>query len=144
MPRKRDVILGTVAAAALLGIGAGIGSAGSGGSSATPAPEIQPVPGPTVTVPGPTVTAQAAKPPGPAGTMNGDGVFVVGSDIPPGTYHTTGAIDGTGGNCYYALLGSTDTSNIIDNNNVTGPATITVGPGVKAVQTSGCLPWHRV
>jgi hypothetical protein len=53
-------------------------------------------------------------------------------------------VGGSGGNCYYALLSSTNTDDIIDNNNVTGPATITVGPGVKAVDTSGCNPWHRI
>jgi hypothetical protein len=143
MPRARNVVISAVSGLIVLGAGIGIGAASSG-SSASPAPEIQPVPGPTVTVPGPTVTAPAPKPAGPAGAMTGDGVYVVGSDIPAGTYHTTGAVNGSAGNCYYALLGSTDTSNIIDNNNVTGPATITVGGNVKAVQLSGCLPWHRV
>jgi hypothetical protein len=67
---------------------------------------------------------------------------VVGQDIDPGTYHTDSPSGG--GNCYYALLSSTNTSDIIDNNNTTGPATITVGSGVKAVETQGCDGWQKV
>ena len=72
-------------------------------------------------------------------TMGGDGVFVVGLDIKPGVYRTAGPT--ARGSAYYALLSSTKTSDIIDNNNVAGPATITVGPDVKAVSVSNCQPW---
>ncbi len=72
-------------------------------------------------------------------TMGGDGVFVVGLDIKPGVYRTAGPA--AGGSGYYALLSSTKTSDIIDNNNVAGPATIMVGPGVKAVSVSNCQAW---
>ena len=136
--RVRNWVFGIGGGIVILLIGVAIGSAGAktAGTAAQPAPTVtvtaaaQPAPAPTVTVP--------AKPASPAmSTMSGDGVFVVGMDIKPGTYHTTGAVGGGGGDCYYALLSSTNTSDIIDNNNVTGPATITVGPGVKAVDTSG-------
>jgi len=76
------------------------------------------------------------------GVMSRDGVYVVGTDIKPGVYHTAGATSVRGGDCYYALLKSANTNDVIDNNNVTGPATITVGPGVKAVDTTGCKPWQ--
>jgi hypothetical protein len=135
-----------IAALALIGIGTAIGSTSAGSSGASAG--SSPAPAATVTVPGaaPTVTATVtAKPAVPdKSTMSGDGVFVIGQDITPGTYHTTGAVNGSDGNCYYALLSSTNTSDIIDNNNVTGPATITVGPGVKAVDISGCEMWSRV
>ena len=72
-------------------------------------------------------------------TMGGDGLFVVGLDIKPGVYRTAGPAPGRNG--YYALLSSTDTSDIIDNNYFAGPATIMVGPGVKAVTVSNCQPW---
>jgi hypothetical protein len=142
MRKPVKIVLGTIAVLALVGIGAAIGSSGASTSAGSPQPRA------TAFVAGPTVTATVtAKPVAPAvpskSTMSGDGVFVVGQDITPGTYHTTGAVNGADGNCYYALLGSTDTSNIIDNNNVTGPATITVGPGVKAVDISGCEVWSR-
>jgi hypothetical protein len=71
--------------------------------------------------------------------MGGDGVFVVGLDIKPGVYRTAGPVPGRNG--YYALLSSTNTSDIINNNNIAGPATMTVGPDVKAVSVSGCQPW---
>ena len=45
---------------------------------------------------------------------------------------------------YFALLKSTSTRDIIENSIVTGPATITVGPGVKAVQVRRCQPWSRL
>jgi hypothetical protein len=77
--------------------------------------------------------------------MSKDGVYVVGVDIQPGTYHTTGARStANDSQCYYALLSSTNTNHIIDNNNVTGPATITVGGRVKAVDVSDCNPWQKI
>lgn len=77
-------------------------------------------------------------------TMSGDGLYVVGHDIRPGMYRTAGPADGGRGVCYYALLASTNTSDIIDNGTVRGPVTITVGPEVKAVLHNGYKPWHRL
>jgi hypothetical protein len=71
-------------------------------------------------------------------TISADGVYVVGRDIPSGTYHTSG-----GGQCYYATLGSTDTGNILDNNNITGPATVDLS-GAAAFQISGGCTWHKI
>jgi hypothetical protein len=59
-------------------------------------------------------------------TISADGVCVVGRDIPSGTYQTSGDSQ-----CYYATLGSTDTSNIMDNNNFNGPETVDVSRGVR-------------
>jgi restriction system protein len=73
--------------------------------------------------------------------ISGDGIFVVGIDIRPGVYRTPGPADDEG---YYALLSSTNTHDIINNDNVSGPVTITVGPGVKAVQVEGFKPWQRI
>ena len=70
-------------------------------------------------------------------TISADGVYVVGKDIPPGTYHTSG-----GNQCYYATLGSTDTSNIMDNNNFNGPETVDVS-GAYAFQITGGCTWHK-
>ncbi len=70
-------------------------------------------------------------------TISADGVYVVGKDIPAGVYHTTG-----GSQCYYATLGSTDTSNILDNNNFNGPETVDVS-GAYAFQITGGCTWHR-
>lgn len=111
------------------------------------------VPGPTVTATA-TVTARAAARPRPAVTVtatvqattnssgeatqiSSDGVYVVGQDIPGGTWHTSG-----GSQCYEATLGSTDTSNIIDNNNFTGPDTVSLA-GAKAFDVSGGCTWQH-
>ncbi len=79
--------------------------------------------------------AEAAK----KDTFTGDGVRAVGPEINPGLWHTDGGVE----NCYYAILNSTDTTNIADNNNTTGPASVTL-PAGKYFQTSGCADWHRV
>jgi hypothetical protein len=105
----------------------------------------------TTTVPGPTVTVtQTATVAGPKVTVSvtptvnsqglatqisQDGVYVIGKDIPGGTWHTSG-----GSQCYEATLASTDTSNIIDNNNFTGPDTVSLA-GAKAFDISGGCTW---
>ena len=71
-------------------------------------------------------------------TISADGVYVVGRDIPSGTYHTSG-----GSQCYYALLNSTNTNNISDNNIVSGPATVNLN-GVVAFDISGGCTWHKI
>lgn len=103
-----------------------------------------PAPSPSTVAVVKTVTAApqvetktvTAPPPAPADSINEDGVYVVGSDIPAGTWHTTG-----GSECYYALLNSTDTSDIRDNNNFNGPATVTLHSG--AFQINGGCTWSR-
>lgn len=106
------------------------------------------VPGPTSTItqysPGHTVTVTqtvtqtvtpTANAQGQATQISQDGVYVVGTDIPGGTWHTSG-----GQQCYEATLASTDTSNIIDNNNFTGPDTVSLA-GAKAFDISGGCTW---
>lgn len=140
-PFKR-LIINSLGIIIVLIVGIAIGSAAAGTSTVTKTVTK------TQTVPGPTVTVTVTPPPPPAASgtvMNGDGVYVVGTDIKHGVWHTKGALtDNIDPNCYYALLSSTNTNDIIDNNNVTGPATITVGPNVKAVQVGGCQTWHRI
>jgi hypothetical protein len=134
--------LGVLGGLVLVLIGVGIGAAGKGTPSPAPTVTVTAAAAPAATI---TITAKPTAPAAPANTtMGGDGVYVVGVNIRRGTYSTSGAVGGSGGDCYYALLSSTNTSDIIDNNNVTGPATITVGPGVKAVQVTGCNTWHRI
>ncbi|WP_300604569.1 hypothetical protein [Trebonia sp.] len=73
--------------------------------------------------------------------FGGDGLFVVGLDIMPGVYRTAGPASERG---YFALLRSTNTNDIVNNGLVKGPATITVGPGVKAVEVRRCQFWYRL
>jgi serine/threonine protein kinase len=130
-----------VAAASILAIAAVIAV-----GVAVAAKGPKPVPTPTPAAAAQTSQATATTPATalPQTVMSKDGVYVVGIDIQPGTYHTTGARStANGGQCYYALLSSTNTNDIIDNNNVTGPATITIGKRVKAVDITDCNPWRK-
>ena len=107
-------------------------------------------PGPTVTVtePGPTVTetdtitvTPTANAQGQATQISDDGVYVVGQDIPGGTWHTSG-----GSQCYEATLSGLDTGNvddIINNNNFSGPDTVSL-TGVKAFDISGGCTWNHI
>lgn len=72
-----------------------------------------------------------------ASAISADGVYVVGSDIKSGLWHTSG-----GGECYYATLSSTNTFDIIDNNNFAGPETVDVS-GAYAFDISGGCTWVR-
>ena len=85
----------------------------------------------TVTVT-PTANAQ-----GEATQISADGVYVIGQDIAGGTWHTSG-----GSQCYEATLASTDTSNIIDNDNFTGPDTVNLS-GAMAFQIRAAAPGSR-
>lgn len=73
-------------------------------------------------------------------TIPGDGTFVVGEDIQPGTYKASAA-DG----CYWARLsglgGALD--DIIANSNTSGPVTIEVAPSDKALEVSGCADFVK-
>jgi hypothetical protein len=123
----------------LLTIGAAIGGAGKTTASPHPAPTVTitvygtPLPGPTVTE---TVTP-TANANGEATQIDADGVYVIGKDIPGGTWHTSG-----GAQCYEATLSSTNTGDIIDNNNITGPDTVSLA-GAKAFEISGGCTWRR-
>jgi hypothetical protein len=76
-------------------------------------------------------------------TISSDGVYVVGKDIPSGTYHTTGDGGQTDNECYFATLNSSNTDDIADNNNFDGPETVDTS-GAYAFQISGPCTWVRV
>jgi hypothetical protein len=75
-------------------------------------------------------------------TISADGVYVVGKDIPSGTYHTTGDGGQTDNECYFATLASSNTQDISDNNNFDGPETVDVS-GAYAFQISGPCTWVK-
>ncbi len=85
------------------------------------------------------VTGQEAE--AAASTVPGDGLFLVGSDIEPGVYK---ADPSPSDNCYFARLSSTDTGDIIDNGNTSGPVVITVRRSDKALQLNGCAAFRKV
>jgi hypothetical protein len=73
-------------------------------------------------------------------SIDTDGVYEVGTDINVGKWKYSG----DGSSCYYAILGSSDTSNIVDNNNVSGPAIVVLARGQYFEVGSGCGTWNRV
>lgn len=85
-----------------------------------------------------TVTYTPPPPPGPKTTITTEGIYVVGTDILPGTWREPG-----GAPCYWARLRSLDTSDIIDNSNSEGPQVVQIQPSDKAFQTRGCTTWTR-
>jgi hypothetical protein len=74
----------------------------------------------------------------------GDGTYVVGKEVLPGTYKTTGSANGFP--CYWARLKDTsgDFNAIITNGNPTGPTTVTISQSDGAFQTVGCNTWQKV
>ena len=69
----------------------------------------------------------------------GDGQYQVGVDIVAGTYHTDG-----GSRCYWEKsTGGSEIGSIIDNENASGPVTLTIEPAVKFFETSGCGTWTK-
>ncbi|MFF5840494.1 hypothetical protein ACFY74_03405 [Streptomyces massasporeus] len=155
---RRWLKYGAVALVSLL-IGAGIGARGdSAGTGEATAADTKAGPRPTVTVtetaaaeaePAPTVTETVtAKPkktkkPGPATGFSGEGEFVVGEDIKPGTYKTAGPEGGFG--CYWerAKNSSGEFDAIIANNNLNGPGRVTLDKG-EYFKTNRCQEWKRV
>lgn len=71
-------------------------------------------------------------------TSFGDGTWMVGSGIEPGTYTTEG-----GAGCYWARLGglSGETDDIIANDNASGPTSVTISGTDAAFQSQDCGTW---
>lgn len=74
-----------------------------------------------------------------ANTFAGDGTYLVGTDVKPGTYKAAAT---TG--CYWARLKSLDTSDIIDNQNADGPVVLQILATDKAIEVSRCAEFHKV
>jgi hypothetical protein len=125
------------------GSGAGTKSAAGPGPTVTVTEEAEPAPTVTETVTAEAEPTQEAEETGPATTMSGDGQYLVGEDIKPGTYKTAGTDGGFA--CYWARLRNAtgEFSAIIANDNITGPARVTVKQG-EYFETKRCQPWKRV
>lgn len=76
-----------------------------------------------------------------AGTIPGDGVYVVGQDVPPGSYATAGPA-GAGRDCYYAIKdGVGSDADILDNNATKGAGRVTLKTG-QVFESRRCQDWH--
>lgn len=84
-----------------------------------------------------TQTEQAVE----ANTIPGDGVYLVGSQIAPGTYQS---VDNE--RCYWERLQGTsgEFDDIITNENVEGQGLVTIEGSDVAFSTSGCTDWVKV
>jgi hypothetical protein len=82
-----------------------------------------------------------APPPQPKTTIDHDGLFVVGTDIVPGTYSSAGPV-GTG-TCYWKRLSSLNGKDIIDNALSSKPQVVEIEPTDTAFKTDGCQPWQK-
>lgn len=71
-------------------------------------------------------------------SFEGDGMYIVGEDIEPGTYKAAASPG-----CYWARLASGDTSDIIDNDIVDGPAVISVAASDYAVDVARCGEFRK-
>lgn len=150
-PRRRwPWVIGSSFLAFVLGLGVGA----AGGSSTATTAASTPEPAPTVTVTAEPVDGgepagaepkhkRKPKPAGPAPV--GEGVWLVGEDIKPGTYRTTGPSDPAFPNCYWARLSGTsgEFSDVITNGNPPGPAIVTIDASDVAFETNGCKGWER-
>lgn len=72
-----------------------------------------------------------------ANTIPGDGIFQVGKDMKAGTYRTSGS-----SGCYYAVLSGLGgaLSDIVDNNNIDGPAIVRLSSG-RYFEVHNCAEW---
>lgn len=128
------IVIGVVVVAAIFGLIALVGSGVANPETTSPITENTPPQG------GNEVVAVATST-GPA-TSFGDGTFIVGTDIEPGTYRTSG-----GSNCYYARLSGFDGTfnDIIANSNTDGnDAIVTIESSDAGFQSSGCGTWTQV
>jgi hypothetical protein len=72
-----------------------------------------------------------------ANTIPGDGTYIVGTDVQPGTYRSEG-----GSSCYWARLNATG-DDIIDNNLASGPAVLTIQAGDGLIKVNNCAPFTK-
>jgi hypothetical protein len=93
-------------------------------------------------LPGPAPAPGAA----PATTV-GDGTYVVGVDIQPGTYRTTGpSEDAAVKMCFWTRRKDTsgEFKSVIASNVAQGPTTVTIKPSDGAFESRGCAPWAKL
>jgi len=84
---------------------------------------------------------QPATPPKPSVPSFGNGDFVVGTDIQPGTYRTRTGSSG----CYYSRLSGFGGSigDIISNENTDAPAIVTIAASDKGFKSVNCSTWTQ-
>ena len=134
---------GAVALVAFV-LGLAIGTSGSSSPPAAAAASAYTAPAPAATyVPSYTPPAVVAAPTLPPGSFT-DGMYLVGSDIKPGTYKTSNPEKN---HCYYEVdkdMSGGSFGTIATNGNIQGPGVFQVGPSHKVVELSGGCTWTKV
>ncbi len=123
---------------------AAVSRCGSGGSEARPTSSSPPAATPTAArqAPAPAPTSAVA----PATLGIGDGTWLIGSDMQPGTYRSTGAKQGLFEFCSWSTkAGPSSNSDILDfgTANANEPMIVAIDSKVKAFTTSNCEPWTK-
>jgi hypothetical protein len=147
---------GIGAAVILMGIGGAIGGSGTSTTKAaaivTPPPATvtasTPVPGETATVTttatvvhtAPAVTVTAPPPP-PATAFAGNGVYLVGKDVQPGTYRSAGPDGSNPVGCYVELDDAAGT--IISNDSSHGQMIVTVPSSAHVLKATSCKDFSK-
>ncbi|MEU6280854.1 hypothetical protein [Streptomyces sp. NPDC047028] len=139
MGMKGKIALGAVAGIVVIGVvSANSGSDGKDGGDKGPSASAAHQPG----------AKNGSKSSGGAkekkkAAFDGDGNFVVGSDIKPGTYRTSGNTDGM---CYWERAKDAEhkMDSILANDNVTGTSYVTIKASDKLFKSSGCSDWEAV
>jgi hypothetical protein len=74
-------------------------------------------------------------------TSFGEGAYIVGTDIEPGTYRSSGS-----GSCYYARLRNftADLNSIIANGNTETSTVVTLKPADAGFESQGCGTWTKL
>jgi outer membrane murein-binding lipoprotein Lpp len=74
-------------------------------------------------------------------TITGNGTYLVNKEVMPGTYRNSGA-----SGCYWERLSglSGTNSDIIANDNASGPAIVTIESSDVAFATNRCGEWHKI
>lgn len=154
-PGAKGLLLGGIGLVAgiLFGGAAGLagGSAMSSDSAPTTVTETTTVESTVgVAAPPPEAPAEPAPPEDPAApgdpaegaaTIDGDGTYLVGADIEPGTYRSAGT-----DTCYWARLSGTSGNfeEIIANNFGAGQQVVTIDPSDAAFETTMCGSWEKI
>lgn len=155
---RHPVVTHLLVAVMALGLGAAIGASGaSGAKNGTSGAQAQaapttattaataPAPRSTATKPTATTTAPSTAAAASSTSVSGDGQYLVGQDMRPGTYRTKGPSAGSLGDCYWERDkdSSGDMNSIIANDNLAGSGIVTVSEG-EVFKTTGCQDWVRV
>ncbi|MFH9955918.1 hypothetical protein ACH4OX_17125 [Streptomyces roseolus] len=148
---RRSVVTHSLAVLGGLLVGVLIGVVGAGGKSAPDPPVSPSATSQTTSTPTGEAPATTRMPPertsAPAGNAQegipGEGTFLVGEEVEPGTYRSTGP---AGEVCYWARLKGTtgEADEIIANSTSKGQSTVTVLASDKAFETNGCKAWKRI